>query len=738
MATKTSSKTQAASSAAASPAQAHPAIVAPDDPYLYINRDLSWLEFNRRVLEEALHPHSHPLLERVKFLSIFHSNLDEFFMIRVSGLKQQVLAGAVELPPDGMTPAEQLAALRNCLLPMLQQTARCWEDDLKPHLEQAGIRIRNYDDLNGEERAWLTEYFLREVFPVLTPLVFDPSHPFPHISNLSLNLAVKLLDAAESGVHYGRIKIPAMLPRLVALPASVTPPRSGPRKPRGRNGKANGQDPSPAVHESPVRQDFVWMEQVAAANLSYLYPGVEVLESYAFRVTRDADIEIQEDEADDLLRTIERGIRQRRFGPVVRVEIEKAMSQQMRRLLAQNLGAAPEDIYEMDEPLGMSSLISLLDIDRYDLKDRPFVPQMPAVFTGKDSIFAAIRRSDILLHHPFDSFAPVVDFIKHAADDPQVLAIKQTLYRAGSNSPVVQALMRARENGKQVAVLVELKARFDEENNIVWARSLERAGVHVVYGLLGLKTHCKVALVVRREADGLRRYVHLGTGNYNASTARIYTDLGMFSCRSDLGADVSDLFNYLTGYSKQHHYRKLLVAPVNLRNSVATLIRREIAHARHSRPAQLILKMNALTDPDMVRLLYTASQAGVSIHLIVRGTCCLRPGVPGVSENIRVTSVVGRFLEHSRIYYFANGGAEEIYLGSADLMERNLDRRVEILFPILDPVMIEHIREDILKIYQTDNVKARTLLADGSYAWTEPGADDAVVNSQQILLARRA
>jgi polyphosphate kinase len=719
----------------AAPANTLPPVALHGDPYLYINRELSWLEFNRRVLEEALSPTLHPLLERVKFLAIFHSNLDEFFMIRVSGLKQQVLAGAVELPPDSMTPAEQLTAVRERLLPLLDQAMHCWADDLKPKLEQSGIRIRAYDDLTGGERAWLTEYFLREVFPVLTPLVFDPGHPFPHISNLSVNLAVKLLDPAEGAVHYGRIKVPAMLPRLVPLPAAPSQPLAGERRPRSRGAKRNGADPA-APADGGVRQDFVWIEQVVAANLAYLYPGVEIVEAYAFRVSRDADIEIQEDEADDLLRTIERGVRQRRFGPVVRVEIDQAMSQHMRGLLTQNLGVAPDDVYEMDGPLGMISLISLLDIDRYDLKDRPFVPHLPSVFAGKESIFSAIRRGDILLHHPFDSFAPVIDFIKAAADDPHVLAIKQTLYRVGSNSPVVEALTRARENGKQVAVLVELKARFDEENNIVWARALERAGVHVVYGLLGLKTHCKLALVVRREQDGLRRYVHLGTGNYNVSTSRVYTDLGMFSCRPELGADISDLFNYLTGYSKQRHYRKLLVAPVNLRSGIAALIRRETAHARQGRPARLTFKMNALTDPVMVRLLYEASQAGVAVNLLVRGTCCLRPGVPGVSENIRVISIVGRFLEHSRIFCFANGGEEEIYLGSADLMERNLDRRVEVLFPVLDPLLVDQIRDGVLRVYQADNVKARFLQADGSYLWPAPNGDEPV-DSQRVLLEHR-
>jgi polyphosphate kinase len=720
------------------PAESALPVALHDSAYLYINRELSWLEFNRRVLEEALSPSLHPLLERVKFLAIYHSNLDEFFMIRVSGLKQQVLAGAVQLPPDGMTPSEQLAAIRERLLPMLDQGARCWAEDLMPRLQQAGIRIRSYQDLDSVEQAWLTEYFLREVYPVLTPLVFDPGHPFPQISNLSVNLAVKLLDPLDGTVHYGRIKVPATLPRLIELPraqgqshASDKPGR------RSRSAKGNGADPAPPAGDVALRQDFVWLEQVVAANLAYLYPGVEIVEAYAFRVTRDADVEIQEDEAADLLRTIEQGIRQRRFGPVVRLEIAQAMSPHMQSLLTHNLAVAPSDVYEMQEPLGMSSLVGLLDIDRYDLKDRPFVPHLPPVLASKESIFAAIRRGDILLHHPYDSFAPVADFIKRAADDPHVLAIKQTLYRVGSNSPVVEALMRARENGKQVAVLVELKARFDEENNIVWARALERAGVHVVYGLLGLKTHCKLALVVRREQDGLRRYVHLGTGNYNVSTARVYTDLGMFSCRPDLGADVSDLFNYLTGYSKQRHYRKLLVAPVNLRSGMANLIRREIAHARHGRPARLVFKMNALTDPDMIQLLYEASQAGVAVELLVRGICCLRPGVPGVSDNIRVTSIVGRFLEHSRIYCCANGGAEEVYMGSADLMERNLDRRVELLFPVLDPLLVEQIREGVLRVYQADNVKARFLQADGSYLWPAPDGDE-VVDSQQVLLEHRA
>lgn len=708
-----------------------------DDPYLYINRDLSWLEFNRRVLEEALNADLHPLLERVKFLAIFSSNLDEFFMIRVSGLKQQVSAGTVELPPDGMTPAEQLAAIRECLLPMLEQATDCWHNDLKPRLLQAGIRIRSYDDLKPAEQAWLSEYYLREVFPVLTPLVFDPGHPFPHISNLSLNLAVALLDPAQGAVHFGRIKVPAMLPRLIELPSTIGLEGAAYDEENAFTSSNNGSTPPGRLLDSTSYQDFVWLEQVVAANLGYLYPGVDVVEAYPFRVTRNADMEIQEDEADDLLRTIERSLRQRRFGPVVRLEIDKTMPPHMRNLLMQNLQVGERDVYESSESLGLVNLMRLLDVDRYDLKDRPFVPREPMILgSSSENIFSAIRRGDILLHHPYDSFSPVVDFIKQAADDPNVLAIKQTLYRVGSNSPIVRALMRARENGKQVAVLVELKARFDEENNIVWAKALEREGVHVVYGLLGLKTHCKIALVIRREGDDLRRYVHLGTGNYNAATARVYTDLGMFTCRPDIGADASELFNYLTGYSKQKHYRRLMVAPVTLRQGVADLIRREIQHQKAGRPARLIFKMNALTDPLIISLLYEASRAGVQVDLNIRGICCLRPGVPGISENIGVTSIVGRFLEHSRIYYFANGGDAEIYLGSADLMERNLDRRVETLFPVIDPAMREHIREDILTVYLAENVKARVLRPDGCYQWLEPG-EEAPLDSQKWLLDYR-
>jgi polyphosphate kinase len=686
------------------------------EPPLYFNREQSWLEFNRRVLEEAL-DHQNPLLERVKFLSIFSTNLDEFFMIRVAGIKQQVAAGVIGRSPDGITPAEQLIAIRRTVDALTDQHRRCWLEDVQPKLREQGIRLLDYAELTDQQRAFCKAYFEREVFPVLTPLAFDPSHPFPQISNLSINLAVVINDT-EEGPLFARVKVPAVLPRLI--------PISG--------GACDGPE-----HIPPERRHcFVWLEQVIAENVDALFPGMEVAEAYVFRITRNADVEIQEEEAADLLRTIEQGVRQRRFGAVVRLTIQHDMPQRIRDLLLANLKITPDDLYEVVGPPGMSDLISLMKIDRPDLKDPPFYPAIPTLLRHAHSsreIFGAIRQGDILLHHPYDSFRPIVELIEAAAEDPDVLAIKQTLYRVGSNSPIVKALMHARDQDKQVTVLVELKARFDEENNITWARALERAGVHVVYGLVGLKTHAKIALIVRREHDGLRRYVHLGTGNYNAATARIYTDLGLLTCNPDIGADASDLFNLLTGYSRQHHYRKLLVAPVNLRERLTWLIEREIAHANSGRGGRLIFKLNSLVDPPMIELLYQASRVGVAIDLVVRGMCCLRPGVPGLSENIRVRSVVGRFLEHSRIYYFENGGDPAVYLGSADLMQRNLDRRVETLFPIEDAAMIKHIREDLLATYLNDNSRARLLMPDGSYTRAQPEDSAMALDSQAFFAA---
>jgi polyphosphate kinase len=687
-----------------------------DDPKLYLNRELSQLEFFRRVLEEAK-DESNPLLERVKFLAIVGSNLDEFFMVRVAGLKQQIAAGVVELSLDGLTPAEQLAGVRKVVARILGEARACFQDDLLPKLAEAGIYVLGYTDLDQRQKAYVKKYFEQVVFPVLTPLAFDPGRPFPHISNLSLNLAVLIRDPAGKE-RFARVKVPGTLPRLVPL--------------RRSSGGVRKDGTAPRVHY------FVWLEQVIAAHLDALFPGMEILATHPFRVLRDADILIQELEAYDLLETMEQSVRRRRFGSVVQLSLNKATPVDIRDILLENLEVERRDIYTIDGPLGLSDLMGLTQIDRYDLKEPPFVPALPPVLNhdqGPD-IFAAIRHDDILLHHPYDSFAPVVAFLHSAARDPDVLAIKQTLYRVGRNSPVVEALLEAATNGKQVAVLVELKARFDEESNIGWAKRLEAEGVHVVYGLLGLKTHSKIALVVRKEGDGVRRYVHLATGNYNGLTAQVYTDLGLFTCDEDIGADATDLFNYLTGYSAKHDYRKLVVAPINLRARLESLIRREIKHQRQGRRGHLIFKMNAIVDRPMSALLYQASQAGVQVDLLVRGICCLRPGVPGLSDNIRVTSIVGRFLEHSRIYYFRNGGQEDIYLGSADLMTRNLDRRVEVLFPLEDERLIRHLRDDVLATYLADNVKARCLHAEGSYERQQPASGGAAVISQAALLQR--
>ena len=663
-----------------------------DDPALYLNRELSWLAFNERVLGEA-RDETHPLLERVKFLAITHSNLDEWYMVRVSGFQQQVEAGITELSPDGLTPAQQLAGIRAHVAPMVRDAAVLFEDELKPLLAAAGVHIRRHDQLSrGQQRA-LREYFESEVFPVLTPLALGPGHPFPHISNLSLNLAVVVRDP-QLGERFARMKVPGVLPRLVPCPPAEA-------------GKAAGDG----------TQCVVWLEQVIAANLDALFPGLQVLESHPFRVTRDADIEIQEDDASDLLETVEAGLRQRQFGDVCRLEIGTDMSERLRDLLVDNLLLDPADVYTVAGPLGLSDVMGLYKLDRPDLKDPPFAPGVPAELSdANEGMLDTIGRQDVLLHHPYDSFRPVIDFIDTATQDKDVLAIKQTLYRVGSNSPIVKALAEARDDDTQVAVLVELKARFDEENNIEWARALEDAGVHVVYGLVGLKTHCKLALLVHKERDGhLRRYVHLGTGNYNPATARIYTDFSLLSARPDLGADASELFNLLTGYSRQRRYRKLLVAPVNMRERLMDMIAREAEHARRGRPARLILKTNTLSDELIIHALYAAAQAGVKIDLIVRGVCCLRPGVVGVSENVRVISIVGRFLEHSRVYYFRNGGKEEIYIGSADLMRRNLDRRVEVLFPLEDTALKRHMRDDVLEMYLRDTANAHQLLPDGGY-----------------------
>jgi polyphosphate kinase len=680
------------------------------DPALYINRELSWIEFNRRVLQEA-QDETHPLLERLKFIAIFSSNLDEFFMVRVASMKEQIGAGVLEKSPDGLYPKEQIVAIRKKIRKILSEQSATLQNDILPKLEQKGIRIVTYNSLAETERTELKRFFNDQIFPVLTPLAVDLAHPFPYISNLTISLAILIRDP-NGEERFARIKVPDIVPRLVKIDDICS----------SRDGAGNAR--------------FMWIEDLIAANLGALFPNMEIVESHLFRVTRDTDIEIQDDEASDLLSTIEEGIRQRRYGAVVRIEVNSSMPDRIRDILTQNLEIESEAVYFSDAPLGLNSLMTLYDLPRPELKDTPFHAFSP--FASQDEnedIFSLIRKKDVLLHHPYDSFTPVVDFIRKAAEDPNVLAIKQTLYRAGSKSPIIQALIDAAENGKQVAALVELKARFDEENNITWARRLEEVGVHVVYGLVGLKTHCKIALVVRKEASGIRRYVHLGTGNYNASTARIYTDLGLLTCREDIGADASEVFNYLTGYSKQKEFRKLLISPINVRESILNFIDREIAVVKSGMEGRIIFKMNALVDPEIIKALYRASQAGVKMDLIIRGICCLRPGLKGISDNIRVTSIVGRFLEHSRIFYFRNGGNEQVYLGSADMMQRNLDRRVEILFPVEDVDIKNQIIGEILAVTIMDNVKARQLSSDGTYHRTKP--DGEALNSQLYFLQRR-
>lgn len=675
-------------------------------PDLYINRELSWIEFNRRVFKEA-QDSRHPLLERVKFLSIFDTNLDEFLMIRVAGLQEQIDAHVTSVSPDGLTAEQQLAAARQRLEPLMHEVHTYWRNELCPLLAEQHIYLLEYEQLNEQQRAAMLAYFEREIFPVLTPLAVDPGHPFPHISNRSLNLAVVITDS-QHGERFARLKVPPLLPRLI---------------------------PVPIADSGTSTVAFVWIEQVIAANLSKLFPGFDVWESYPFRVLRDADIELREDDASDLLESIEQSLRERRFGSVVDLAVNPSMPPRIRSLLLDNLEIETSDMTVIDGPLGLGDLMEMYSLDRPELKDASFTPRVPAVLRNEQNLFNSIHQHDILMHHPYDSFNSVVEFIHAAARDPQVLAIKQTLYRVGSNSPVVNTLLEAVENGKQVAVLVELKARFDEENNIEWARALERAGVHVVYGLIGLKTHAKVALVVRREDDGLRRYVHLGTGNYNASTARIYEDFGFFTCRPDIGADASDLFNSLTGYSRQSTYRKLLVAPIGLRRGIVERIQREIRVQQETGNGHLIFKLNALVDPEIIHVLYRASQAGVLVDLVIRGICCLRPGVTGVSDNIRVTSIVGRFLEHSRIFYFGNGGNAEIFLGSADMMQRNLNSRVETLFPIEDPLLREVIRTQVLDCFLADTVNATRLLPDGQYVRVRPEPGEPLFDSQAWFIS---
>ncbi len=680
-----------------------------EDRALYFNREISWLAFNRRVLEEALDP-EWPLLERLKFLCIFHSNLDEFFMIRVSGLHEQLEASVTERSADGLSAQEQLRTICEIVRQDGALAVATLTQDVLPKLGAEGVRILAWSGIDAERRRELTAYFESTVFPILTPLAFDPAHPFPFLSNLSLSLAVELSAKEEEKPFFARVKVPASLPRLVPIPGS------------------GGND---------AFSDFLLLEDLVEAHLPSLFPGMKIRGTSAFRVTRDADFDLREEEAGDLLRVVAENVRQRRFGAAIRLEVDARCPESIRELLRTQLELDAEDLYEIGGPLGASDLLALLRLDRPRLKDADFLPASRALFSNPDVGFEAIRQKDILLHHPYDSFDPVMRFLEASAEDPDVLAIKMTLYRTGTDSPIVAALARAAENGKQVAVLVELQSRFDEEKNIQWARSLERAGVHVAYGVEGLKTHAKIALVVRREGSVMRRYVHLGTGNYNRATSRVYTDLGLFTARPEFGHDASELFNFLTGFSRRTKYKRLTVAPFSLHEKILALIDREAEKARLGQPSAITAKMNSLVDPRVIRALYRASRAGVPIRLGVRGICCLRPGLPGVSESISVASVVGRFLEHSRAFSFGVGDEEDVFISSADWMPRNFFRRVELMVPILDPEAREKIRQEVFEPMAADNSRVRDLQSGGEYVRRNPSGA-AAVDAQQSLLDRLA
>ncbi len=699
------------------------------DPEYYFNRELSWLEFNNRVLHQALDSRT-PLLERLKFMAIFSSNLDEFYMVRVAGLKQQVEANVNKLTADGRDPAQQLTDISERLRPMITKQDQHFEDVLRDLLAKESIHLLNYTDLNVEQRTYLQHFYEDHVFPVLTPLAVDPGHPFPYISNLSLNLAVVVQEPTTEDERFARIKVPKVLPRFVQFPKEL-----GVYDEKGK----------PAIWTG------VPLEQIIAHHLEALFPGMTIQECYPFRITRNADIAVEEDEADDLLLAIQKELRKRRMGgSVVRMEIDHSAPDHVRGMLMREMKLEEPDVHQITGLLGLGDLMSFMSLPLPELKEPKWTPIVPPPFQRyreteegegalsveekSDSFFGEIRQSDLLVHHPYHSFtATVQEFIELAAVDPKVLAIKLTLYRTSGDSPIINALINAAENGKQVAVLVELKARFDEENNIVWARKLEKSGVHVVYGIVGLKTHTKTALVVRQEEDKIHRYVHIGTGNYNPKTANLYTDLGLFSCREALGADLTDLFNFLTGHSRQRSYRKLLVAPVSLRDRMIVLIQRERDRAQKGEKAYIIAKMNALVDPTIIQNLYEASQAGVEIDLIIRGICCLRPGLEGISDNIRVVSVIGRFLEHSRIFYFYNQGEEEIYIGSADWMQRNLDRRIEAVVPIEDPQIFQELK-GILNLMLADNRQAWELQPDGHYVQRQPDDEAEVISTHETLM----
>jgi polyphosphate kinase len=671
-------------------------------PELYINRELSWLEFNERVLAQACDP-SHPLLERIKFFAITATNLDEFFMIRVSTTLKNLREGTEDVAPDGHNTEQQLEAMRARARRMLNDQAAVWVE-LRRLLAAEQISLLEPDQWTPEIREHLSGYFNHEICPVLTPLAFDPGHPFPLISNLSKNFAVVVRHGGRT--KFARVKVPDALPRFVAIPEALAP--------------------TPGL-------TFAFLEDVVRANIHELFPGTQVKGAHLFRVVRDTDLEIEEDEADDLLESVDRSLKQLRRGAIALLHVEADIPTRVLNILAENFEVTDDVVVRTADRLGFADWSQLTRIHRPELKDPPYSPRgLWRADEDPEAIFDQIRYQDVLVHHPFESFRSVETFLRVAVEDPHVIAIKMTLYRIGANSPLIPLLIAAAEAGKQVAVLVELKARFDEKNNIIWARQLESHGIHVVYGFADLKTHAKLCLVVRQEGDGIQRYVHTSTGNYNPDTAKIYTDLGLFTADPEIVADVSDIFNYLTGYSSQREFRSLLVAPVQLRTRLTELIERETGHAREGRPARLCIKVNAVTDDQMIRVLYRASQAGVSIDLIVRGTCSLRPGIPGVSDNIRVRSIVGRLLEHSRMFWFLNGGQEELYIGTADLMERNLERRVETLTPIRDPELLTQVRDVVLGAYLRDTVRAMVLDSSGKY--NRPPVDGEPFNAQQFLM----
>ena len=687
------------------PPRAPETLIDPNDlknPALYINRELSWLEFNQRVLAQATDP-SHPLLERVKFLSIVGTNLDEFFMIRVATMMKKLREGIEDVAPDGYNTEQQLYAMRTRARKQIEDQAACW-NELRALIAEEKITIVEADQWTPQMREFLAAYFTREIYPVLTPLAFDPGHPFPLISNLSKNFAVVVRHGNRT--KFARVKVPDVLPRFIQLPETVA----------GREG-----------------QTFVFLEDVIHANIQDLFPGTQVKSAHLFRIIRDADLEIEQDEADDLLETVDRSLKQLRHGAISLMQVDAAMPARVLNILAENFEVSEDVIFRTAYRLGYGDWMQLTTLHRPELKYPPFQPKtLWRLDEDPEVLFDQLRYQDVLVHHPYQSFGSVEAFLRAAVKDPHVVAIKMTLYRIGANSPLINLLIQAAEAGKQVAVLVELKARFDERNNILWAKRLETHGIHVVFGFADLKTHAKLCMVVRQEADGIQRYVHTATGNYNPDTAKVYTDVGYFTADPDIVSDVSDVFNYLTGYSSQKEYRGMLVAPVNLRSRLCELINREAEHAKAGRPARIILKVNAVTDDQMIRVLYRASQAGVQIDMIVRGICSLRPGIPGVSDHISVRSIVGRFLEHSRIFWFQNGGHEEMYIGSADMMERNLDRRVETLTPIRDVEIVEHLRDVVLHAYLQDTDRAMVLDSAGQYA--KPDSAEGRFNSQHFLL----